>query len=81
MGDFKIGLKFPEPSPEPDLGWSEVLDHAEYFRETTPPYRAAAIVGHPYPTSATIEDIEAWAKSLGLRLHTPPSGRRCPEIR
>jgi hypothetical protein len=45
------------------------IDHALFFREPARPYRAAAIVGQPYDTSA--DTARAAAGEIGLVLHVP----------
>jgi hypothetical protein len=48
---------------------SNLFDHALFFREAVRPYRAAAIVGQPYDTSA--DTARAAAVEIGLVLHVP----------
>ena len=48
---------------------SNLFDHALFFRESARPYRAAAIVGQPYDTSAGT--ARAAAAEIGLVLHVP----------
>jgi hypothetical protein len=47
----------------------EFMDHAEFFRESAKPYRAAAIVAHLYNCEA---DVHSWALERGLHAHVPP---------
>lgn len=49
----------------------DTLDHAEYFRHTEKPYRAAAIVAHLY--GAKTDELNAYAKERGLVAHIAPS--------
>lgn len=49
-----------------------LMDHLEFFRDADPPYRAAAIVSHPYPKDVrSLADLENWAEGEGLQVERP----------